>query len=82
MFLQFSIGILIWFSIFLGWLIKVSVTGLLGGGAYRKVRPFFLGMILGELLAVIFWALVPIIIAYWTGADPAEVKRYTLFRYS
>ena len=81
LFCFFSIGNLIWFSIFIGWLLKVTVTSLLGGGAYRKARPVFLGLILGELMAVIFWAAVPVIIVLVTGADPAEVARYSLIRY-
>jgi hypothetical protein len=81
MFCQFSIGNLIWFSVFLGWLIKAGVTGLFGGGAYRKARPVFLGLIFGELLAVIVWALVPVIIVWVTGADPATVPRYTIMQY-
>lgn len=81
LFCQFSIGHLIWFSIFLGWLLKVTTTSLFGGGAYRKARPVFLGLILGELLAIIVWAIVPIVIILWTGADPSEVSRYILIQY-
>jgi hypothetical protein len=81
LFCQFSIGNLIWFSVFLGWLIKTGVTSLFGGGAYRKARPVFLGLIFGELLAVIVWALVPVIMVWVTGADPVTVPRYTLMQY-
>lgn len=81
LFCQFSIGNLIWFSVFLGWLIKVGVTGLFGGGAYRKARPVFLGLIFGELLAVMVWALVPVGIIWVTGADPITVPRYTIMQY-
>lgn len=81
LFCQFSIGNMIWFSVFLGWLIKVGITGLFGGGAYRKARPVFVGLIFGELLAVIIWALVPVIIVWATGADPATVRRYTIMQY-
>lgn len=80
-FLQFSIGLMIWFSIFLGWLIKVTVTNLFGGGAYRKARPFFLGLIMGELIALILWAIIPLVIIWWTGAEPSAIPRYTLIRY-
>ncbi len=80
-FCQWSIGNLIWFSIFLGWLIKVTTTNLFGGGAYRKARPVFLGLIFGELMAVIVWTLVPVIIIYVTGQDPSEVARYKLMQY-
>jgi hypothetical protein len=80
-FCQLSIGNLIWFSIFAGWLLKTAITGLFGGGAYRKARPVFLGLIFGELLAVIVWTLVPVIIIWVTGADPATVPRYMLMQY-
>ncbi len=81
LFCQHSIGNLLWFSIFLGWLVKVSITSLFGGRAYRQARPVFLGLILGELAAVIVWTLVPVIIIMATGADPSDVPRYTLFKY-
>lgn len=81
LFCRISIGSLLWFSVFLGWLLKTFITRLFGGGAYRKARPMFLGLILGELLAVIVWAIVPIVIVWVTGADPAEVPRYTLMHY-
>jgi len=82
LFCRVSIGSWLWFSVFLGWLIKTLITRLFGGGAYRKARPLFLGLILGELLAVIVWAIVPLAIAWVTGADPAEVPRYTLLKYA
>lgn len=81
LFCRFSIGNLVWFSIFLGWLLKTAITRLFGGGAYRKARPLFLGLIMGELLAVIVWTLVPVLIIWATGADPAAVPRYTLMQY-
>jgi hypothetical protein len=81
LFCRFSIGHLVWFSVFLGWVIKASITRLFGGGAYRKARPLFLGLIIGELLAIMVWTLVPIVIIMMTGADPAAVLRYTLMKY-
>jgi len=81
LFCRYSLGHLLWFSVFLGWLIKAGITNLFGGGAYRRARPFFLGLIMGELLAVIVWALVPVVIVLVTGVDPGEVPRYMLMRY-
>lgn len=81
LFCQLSIGNLIWFSVFLGWLVKVMITGVFGGAAYRKARPLFLGLILGELMAVVVWALVPVLIVLITGADPVAVPRYTIMQY-
>jgi hypothetical protein len=47
-----------WFSIFLGWLIKAMVIRAGGLKAYRRLMPFFLGMIFGEFgMGVIFGAL-------------------------
>ncbi|HAS84219.1 MAG TPA: hypothetical protein DCS43_16455 [Verrucomicrobia bacterium] len=80
-FCRISIGNLMWFSVFLGWLFKTAITRLFGGGAYRKSRPFFLGLIIGELLSIIIWTLVPVIIIWLTGANPADVPRYMLMRY-
>jgi hypothetical protein len=80
LFCRTSIGNMIWFSIFLGWLLKMGITGLFGGSAYRKARPVFLGLIFGELLAVTVWTLVPIIIIWATGADPTQVPRYSLIQ--
>ncbi len=81
LFANISIGSLVWFSVFLGWLIKTVITHLFGGGAYRKARPLFLGLIIGELMTVIVWAIVPIVIVWVTGADPASVPRYILMQY-
>jgi hypothetical protein len=80
LFCRNSVGNMVWFSIFLGWLLKTAITGLFGGGAYRKARPIFLGLIFGELVAVIVWTLVPIAIIWATGADPAQVPRYSLIQ--
>ena len=81
LFCQNSIGNLIWFSVFLGWLIKVCITGLFGGGAYRKARPLFLGLIVGELLAIIVWTIVPVVMVMASGADPSSVPKYLILRY-
>lgn len=78
---HFSIGHLVWFSIVLGWLVKTLITRLFGGGAYRRARPLFLGLIMGEVLALIVWTLVPVVLILSRAADPAEVPRYTLIMY-
>lgn len=50
-----------WFSIFLGWLIKLIIIRAGGLPAYRKLMPFFLGMILGEFaMGVLFGALASV----------------------
>jgi len=50
-------------SIFLGWLVKVLVLRYGGGRAERAARPLFIGVIIGEVLATILWALVSGVLA-------------------
>jgi hypothetical protein len=37
-----------WFSIFLGWAVKLLILRMGGMNLYRRALPFFLGFILGE----------------------------------
>lgn len=53
----------IWFSIFLGWFAKVTITRFGGTDSYRKVTPFFLGMVLGDVIMMLFW----LVIDGWQG---------------
>jgi hypothetical protein len=44
-----------WFSIFLGWLAKTLVTKFVGNDGYQKLIPFFLGIVLGSVMMMLFW---------------------------
>lgn len=44
-------------SFFLGWLIKVIITRLGGGSAYRATKPLMIGVIAGDLLGAGIWEL-------------------------
>jgi len=46
-----------WFSLFLGWLAKAGVMRFGGATGYRKLLPFFLGLVLGESLMASVWTL-------------------------
>ena len=47
-----------WFSVFLGWLIKLIIIKFLGLKTHRRAIPFFLGLILGDYVVSSAWTLV------------------------
>jgi hypothetical protein len=53
----------LWFSIFLAWLIKLVAMKYGGPRLYRRMRPFFLGLILGQFAIAGAW----LIVDYFTG---------------
>ncbi len=44
-----------WGSIFTGWLCKITITRYGGPDSYRKILPLFLGLILGDVVMMLFW---------------------------
>lgn len=48
----------LWFSIFVGWLMKTILMRYGSGRSYRRARPFFLGLVVGEFLAAAIWVAV------------------------
>jgi len=53
----------IWFPILMGWLMKAAIMRWGGYKVYRQVRPFFLGLIVGDAIAGAVW----IIVGFITG---------------
>ncbi|HCL29179.1 MAG TPA: hypothetical protein DIC52_12165 [Candidatus Latescibacteria bacterium] len=51
-----GLGGLLWGSALVGWGVKVLVVRYGGAGTYRALRPFFFGLILGELSMRMLWA--------------------------
>jgi hypothetical protein len=47
-----------WTSIFLGWLIKVVIARFGGNEEVRRVTPLFLGLVLGDVMMMLFWLVV------------------------
>jgi hypothetical protein len=45
----------IWFNVLIGWFLRVMITRYGGARAYSRAKPIFLGMILGEIMAVAVW---------------------------
>jgi hypothetical protein len=56
-------GVHLWFSIFVGWLIKSLIVRLGGAQLYIAAKPLFLGLIVGESLAAGFWLIVAIVLS-------------------
>jgi len=50
--------IVYWFAFFVGWLCKAVILRYGGSRLFLRLRPFFLGLALGEFAMTIFWALV------------------------
>lgn len=53
----------LWFSIFLAWLLKLMVMKYGGPRLFRRARPFFLGLILGQFSIAGIW----LIVDFFTG---------------
>ncbi|MCC6443608.1 MAG: hypothetical protein IT210_09170 [Armatimonadetes bacterium] len=51
----------VWFSFLLGWFCKLLVTRYGGMKGFLLLRPFFIGMILGDGLVASFWSIVGVI---------------------
>ena len=50
--------VLLWFSVLLGWLFKWLTLRFGGILWYNKLRPFFLGLVLGEYLSGSLWLII------------------------
>ena len=48
----------IWMSVFLVWVFKSVVLKYGGPGLYRRIQPFFLGLVLGNVAAGGAWFLI------------------------
>lgn len=46
---------MLWFSIFLGWLLKSLINRYGGMKLYQNALPFFLGLILGDVVNAVVW---------------------------
>jgi len=61
----------LWFSVFVSWAIKTTLLRLGGIGLYRKARPIFLGLLLGEYIVGGAWVLVRL---FW------DIQVYSFYR--
>jgi len=80
-FVYSSIGMRLFMSLFLGWLIKVMILRYGGGRLYRLAMPLFMGLIIGEIMANAVWILAPVI-QLLMGVDPQNLDRLVIFQYT
>jgi len=70
-----SLMVYMWFSFFLGWAAKFLTIRYGGKHTFDRVRLFFIGLIMGELMAIFIWPIISVI----TGIDIGQI---TLNRYN
>jgi hypothetical protein len=51
-------GNVVWFSVFVGWLLKMLIMKYGGARTYERARGLFLGLILGEVSGIAIWTLI------------------------
>ena len=64
-------GQTVWMSVAAGWLLRVVLILFGGVRLYRRLRPLFIGLIIGEVLAAIVWFSVSGILAFY--GQPYEI---------
>ena len=62
---SFDIMTYVWFSVFVSWAVKSIALKYGGPGIYRTTRPFFLGLIMGQIFVSGMW----LIIDFFTGME-------------
>ena len=60
-------------TIFVAWLVKLTMLKLAGAAFYRKSRPFFIGMLVGYILSVAAGVVVD---AIWFQPDGHVVHKW------
>jgi hypothetical protein len=57
----------LWFPFLVGWIAKTAIVRYGGGKAYEAGKPFFLGMILGEVMITAFFVVANLVIYLVSG---------------
>ncbi len=57
----------VWFSVAIAWLLKALIVRYGGPKTYRRLRPFFLGLILGGFAAAGFWIILSAVFGVQVG---------------
>jgi len=59
----------IWFSFFIGWIIKSICVKYGGKSTFNRIKPIFIGLIFGEILAIFIWLLLGMGYDFSPGID-------------
>ncbi len=59
----------LWLSFFIGWMAKKVTVTYGGKSTFDRVRPIFIGLIIGELLAIFIWMLLGLTMGFHSGLD-------------
>ena len=54
--------LVLWFPCLVAWLVKKVLLRLYGYRGYLAARPFFIGMIVGEVVVTVVWTLVSVLL--------------------
>jgi len=57
----------LWFSIFIGWALKLCIIKYGGFRIYYKMRDFFIGLIVGEMMAGGWWIFIKFLLGLTSG---------------
>jgi hypothetical protein len=69
-----------WASILIGWGAKNLILRYGGASIYKRLRPLFIGLIMGEVFTAVIWAIVPVLLII-NGADPTQVNKLQVVPY-
>jgi len=53
----------VWISVAIGWLLKILILRYGGARLYHRARVVFIGLVMGEVIAMAFWVAVTIVVA-------------------
>ena len=67
-----------WFSFLLGWFVRMVIVRFGGEHSYIKLKPFFTGIIFGEIFAAGCIMLTGVIYYFWNDNTPCKVV-YSVF---
>ena len=59
----------LWFSFFVAWILKKLTVKYGGKATFERLRVFFIGLILGELIAISFWGMLGMLTTIHAGFD-------------